>query len=176
MKKTLSIVLVAILIVGSVFGVAAATTATPDFATQDQVASGADASDYASTKSSMLYEVVDFTAPDKKVYSLKDDIIPSYTENENGDIVAGDTVDFDGTGMSITVRNKLTGKTETYKYECRYMENPEDGSLERVDRWLTFEFNTEPGTKLTAGEYAARVICITEDGSYVCVDIPFTLE
>ena len=177
MKKTLAILLVAILAIASVVGVTAASA--QGVKTEDStsglceiIESKADASAYASTQSSDLYEIIEFTSPDKTVYSLTEDVCTQYTKVDD-EIVEIPAVDFDGTGMSMTIRNKVTGNTETYTYEYRMMED--EGVETRIHRYLAFEFFPEEGEVLTEGEYAVRVICISESGDYVCIDIPFTL-
>ncbi len=172
MKKMISILLVAILAVSSVCGVCVATNAKP--ANNTQSASDELYKDsYEVQESSDLYEVVDFKAPDKTVYTL-DEIYNSANHDDNG--VTDDffqQIYFDGEGTSITLRNNQTGDTETIEYEYAYCTVGDEKV--KCDMNIFFEFIPEMNEILTEGDYTATANVITSDGEYVKHPFTFTL-
>lgn len=166
MKKILAIVLIAIFVVVSVVGVTATVSKSAKPITLNN-------SDIVLT-SSEHYEVVEFTAPEKTVYSLSEDV---YTidvgVDKNGNDSFLQQVNFDGTGMSITVKNTRTNKTEKHDYSCEYFDL--DGRKMKCENCLSFKFEPEKNTILTQGEYITQVILTTNDGSMVLYNMTFTL-
>ena len=159
MKKLLSIILIAVFSVSTVVGVTAAVknnTNDITFASSD------------------IYEVIEFVEPDKTVYSLSEDVYSfNIDTDENGEEVFQQQVDFDGTGMSMTVRNTQTGKIEKHEYSYEYFNY--EGEELKCEYGLHFKFDPPLNTILTEGEYTAKVLLVTEDSQPVYHDMKFTL-
>ncbi len=165
MKKTISILLVAVFVVASVVGVTAAVSNNIKPATVPR-----DTDEKAT--SSELYEVVDFVPPEKTVYSLSDvqNIDISIDENENRFV---QNIDFDGTGMSMTVRHKETGKVTKYDYTCEYFDF--EGEPLKCEGALSFYFNPGVNVVLTEGKHTTEIMLITDDDECVLHEMEFTL-
>lgn len=165
MKKTISLLLVAVFVVASVVGVTAAVSNNIKPAKVPM-----DTNEEAT--SSELYEVVDFVPPEKTVYSLSDvkNIDISIDDNENRFV---QHIDFDGTGMSITVRNKETGETTKYDYECEYFDF--EGEPLKCEGALSFYFNPGVNVVLTEGKHTTEIMLITDDSECVLHEMEFTL-
>ena len=123
--------------------------------------------------SSKNYEVVEFIPPKKTVYTM-DDVVTHNLEEIDGESQFCQEVQFDCTGMSITVRNKETGKTETGTYKVNSFDL--DGELLQViDCNLTLQFIYENNSIIPPGEHTANVSFITKSGDTVTYETPFTL-
>lgn len=119
------------------------------------------------------YEVVEFVAPDKTVYSMSDFDIAEM-EGEDGTSRLVQILAFDYTGMRMTVRSKKTGKTKEYEYKCYNFEL--DGKVIKCeDRPFMLEFYADADAVLAPGEYTAEATLITTDGQCVVYQMPFTL-
>ncbi len=166
MKKTLAIVFVAIFVVAGVVGVTAAVASknAPQKTALD------DTNEKAT--SSNLYEVVEFVPPKKTVYSLSE-VYSIDISTEKGEEKFVQQVNFDGTGMSMTIKNQQTGKTNKYEYSCQYFNL--DGQEIKSEDPLAFNFNPGVNTVLTAGEYTTEIMLTTEDNESVLHEMTFTL-
>lgn len=165
MKKTLIIILTVIFAVGSVIGVTAAVSKnTKNAVIKDN--------SYQLT-SSELYEVVEFIPPQKTVYSLSDVYTTYLGPDENGKENFVQNIDFDGTGMSMTVKNKETGKIEKHDYTCEYFDL--EGKEIKCEKCLSFKFEPGINTVLKEGIYTTSVILMTHDSHTVIHDMEFTL-
>lgn len=117
-----------------------------------------------------IYEIVDFTPPNKTVYSMSDVYKMSYPSEDGEIFVTSETITFDGKGMKFTVKNKETGEEKVHKYTGYNLEL--DGvTFEHTDEFIGFKFDSPENTKLTPGEYTAEAILQTDDGK--CVKYPF---
>lgn len=165
MKKTLIIILTVIFAVGSVIGVTAAVSKnTKNAVIKDN--------SYQLT-SSEVYEVVEFIPPQKTVYSLSDVYTTYLGPDENGKENFVQNIDFDGTGMSMTVKNKGTGKVEKHDYTCEYFDL--EGEEIKCEKCLSFKFEPGINTVLKEGIYTTSVILTTHDSHTVIHEMEFTL-
>lgn len=165
MKKTLIIILTIIFAVGSVIGVTAAVSKnTKNAVIKDN--------SYQLT-SSEVYEVVEFIPPQKTVYSLSDVYTTYLGPDENGKENFVQNIDFDGTGMSMTVKNKETGKVEKHDYICEYFDL--EGKEIKCEKCLSFKFEPGINTVLKEGIYTTSVILTTHDSHTVIHEMEFTL-
>ncbi|MBR2715596.1 MAG: hypothetical protein IKB73_05260 [Ruminococcus sp.] len=159
MKNILIYILISIISVGSVVGVT--TTVAKE-------------ADNIIIESSEVYEVVEFIAPKKTEYSISKDV---YTvdlgKDENGNDTFRQQVDFDGTGMSITVKNTQTGETEKYDYTYDYFNL--DGEKVKCENTLRLKFEPPINEELTQGEYVASVLLVTDDSHQILHDMKFML-
>lgn len=129
------------------------------------------------------YEVVEFVEPDKTLYYLSDvstiyDVIDEY-----GGTHFQQSIDFDGTGMSIVLRNKKTGELETYEYTGGYYfeldghqvkcENSNFGLM--YSSALNFDFNPDYDTILTPGTYITDILVVTNSGEIFMHEMDFSL-
>ena len=121
---------------------------------------------------SSLYEIVEFIEPDKTEYYLSDvQTVPVTANKDEKRFIQ--KIDFDGTGMSITVRNVKTGEEKKYDYTCNYFEL--DGKTVIEEDNITFRFDPGMNVKLTVGQYTADVVLVTDDGESVVHKMPFTI-
>ena len=124
------------------------------------------------TTESNIYEVVDFVPPTKTVYSLSE-VYTIDISTEPGEVKFVQNLDFDGTGMSMTVKNKNTGETSTYDYTCDHFNL--EGEHIKCEGALSFYFNPGVNTVLTEGEHTTEVMLITDDGECVMHETTFYL-
>lgn len=164
-KKLLSILLVVAVIVG-----VAGVTISVASKTTPQKAVINDTDEKATT--SKLYEVVDFVPPTKTVYSLSEVYTVDLSTKE-GEKRFVQGLDFDGTGMSMTVKNQKTGETKKYEYTCEYFNL--EGEEIKCEGALSFYFNPELNTVLTAGEHTTEIMLVTDDSECVMHEMTFTL-
>ncbi len=165
MKKTLIIILTVIFAVDSVIGVTAAVSKnTKNAVIKDN--------SYQLT-SSEVYEVVEFIPPQKTVYSLSDVYTIYLGPDESGKENFVQNIDFDGTGMSMTVKNKETGKVEKHDYTCEYFDL--EGEEIKCENALSFKFEPGINTVLKEGIYTTSVILATHDSHTVIHEMEFTL-
>lgn len=165
MKKVLLILLIAIFVVSSVVGVTAVVSNNLNHTT---VAMDTD----ETIASSELYEVIEFIPPEKTVYSLSDVETIDISIDENEERFVQD-IDFDGTGMSMTVKHKETGKITKYDYTCEYFDL-EDMKL-KCEGVLSFYFNPGVNVVLTEGKHTTEIILITDEDECVMHEMEFTL-
>ncbi len=106
-----------------------------------------------------IYEFVSYTEPDKNVYDIDKDFSQEIIFDENGNEIIVDSLDFDLTGMTVTIKNKETGELITYGEDNIYLE--------------FMHFPDEP--ELVPGEYTAFGEVYTDDGEIVPFDYLFKL-
>ena len=157
MKKTLLYLLLSITGVAILFGVTAIVTGRIENSPQDKI-----------RNSSELYEILEFIPPDRTVYSLTE-TYREYYDNSN----YRELVKFDGTGMSMTVQNKVSGEVKTYKY-ISYEYYVGDEKVQSGKN-LFFDFTPEENTYLKEGEYTTYVYLLTDDGEIVITKMKFNL-
>ena len=135
---------------------------------------------YTSTNStSSVYKVVDFSPPNKTVYSLEE--INRYIPNDDNITCANHTlkqeIDFDGTGMTMTIEDNK-GQRQTYEYTCDYFVI--DGQTLKCEEYFVFDFDVDKYLNeyglLGEGNYDADVILITDDGECLTEEFHFCIE
>lgn len=112
-------------------------------------------------KYSEIYEFVSYDDPLQKEYVIgKDTYIDSFYDYDDSEVFY-ETIDFDLTDITVTVKNKETGKLETYGED---------------NIFIDFSY-TYSGTEslLTPGTYTALGEVITDDGEIVPFDYSFKL-
>ncbi len=161
MKKTLLYLLVSILAVTALFG----TTAI--------VANDKMIKDYNyEIESSDLYEVVYFAPPYRTIYSLSEIETNEYID-ENGKKNLSQNLNFDGTGMSITVKHKESGRVKNYNYGCEYFEL--DGETIKYEDPISFFSDPNNKYRYTEGDHTTSVMLTTDDGEFVLHDFTYTI-
>lgn len=166
MKKTISMVLIAIFVISSVIGVTAVISKNNIIKKPplDTIAEN--------TTSSEHYEVIEFVPPEKTVYSLNDVYTVDLSTNEEEKKFV-QQIDFDGTGMSMTVKNNKTGDIKKHDYTCSHFNL--EGEYIKTEGCLTFNFNPGINTELTEGKYTTQVVLTLEDGECIFQEMEFTL-
>lgn len=186
MKKILTAILVAIVAISSIGGVYAATHPKTNTANQplipedvifpQQALSVIQQTECPYCKNQLeneYYELVDFKAPDKTVYTMDDIYEISLLDTDGVSRAFYQQIDFDGTGASMTIRNKETGETEKYEYEYTYI--MVGGEKLRCESSIFFDFHTEKNEVLTNGFYTALAIVMTPDDQCIQHTFTFTL-
>ncbi len=166
MKKTLLMILVAVVVITSVIGV---TTAVSIKNVSKKPASN---DTDIKTVSSEDYEVIEFIPPEKTVYSLSEVYTVDISTNEYEKNFV-QQIDFDGTGMSMTIKHKKTGETQKYDYSCEFFNL--EGEIVKCENYLTFNFNPEINTVLAEGEHTVSVVLRLGEGETIVHDMSFTL-
>ena len=161
MKKTLLYLLLSILAVTALFGVTA-IVADNRMAESSGLAS----------KSSDKYEVVYFEPPYRTIYYLSEVRTTEYID-EDGNKQLDYSLPFDGTGMSITVKHKESGKVKNYNYECEYFDL--DGESIKYEDPIRFSNDSNSKFRFTEGEHTTSVELTTEDGEVVLHDFTYTM-
>lgn len=196
MKKILIIILIAVVAMSSIGGVYIATHLSHNAPIQDSLPEKAlfsakdlfpfqeeifetgmniedDSLCCNGYKENQFYEIVDFKAPDKKTYTMND-VYDMPLIGEDGTLSSFcQQIDFDGTGTSMTLRNKQTGEITKYEYNCTYVKTG-DVDLKFEDS-IYFDFPTEMDEVLTEGIYTAMAIVMTPDNECIRHDFTFTL-
>lgn len=162
MKKNLLFIAIPVLAVAFLFGTTAvlANEISTEISTKDN---------YNEFTSSEIYEVVEFTPPDKTVYTLSEVTTIKWADSTD----FSQAVDFDGTGMSMTVMNTSTKKISKYTYSCEYFEL--DGKQFKCGSNFTFNFESALNVELVPGEYEADVMLMTDDEECVIQPIKFII-
>ncbi len=161
MKKTTVLLICSFLAVAILFGATAVVAKNISLNKMDEELS-----------TSSLYEIVEFVEPDKTEYYLSDvQTVPVTANKDENRFIQ--KIDFDGTGMSITVRNVKTGEEQKYDYTCNYFEL--DGQIVIEEDNISFRFDPGMNVMLTEGQYTADVILVTDDGESVIHKMPFTI-
>lgn len=160
MKKTLMYLLLSILCVAILFG-------ATEIIAKDRIRKNAE----MKTISSDLYEIVYFAKPYKTRYSLSEIETTEYVD-KNGNKKTEYNLDFDGTGMYMTVKHKGTGRVKNYTYKCNYFEL--DGKAIKHENPIRF-YNYNEDIDLSLGEHTIAVILETDDGESVIHDFSYTI-
>lgn len=167
MKKTLLLLLISIFTAALLFG---ATALVSKGISQKVADCPSDTSDD--------YTIEEFIPPKKTCYSLSE--INSYKLNPDGsgEYILTQEIDFDGTGMSMVVKNNTNGNIQEYTYNCDYFKL--DDQLLKFEEYFWFDFSIEENANangvLTPGKYSADVILVTDDGGYITTPFYFTVE
>lgn len=119
------------------------------------------------------YELVDFKAPDKTVYTMDEVYNFSLIDTDGISEIFFQQIDFDGTGTSMTIRNKETGEIEKYEYEDTYIMLGDEKF--QCDENIFFDFHTKKNEELKEGVYTALAIVMTPDGDCIQRNFTFTL-
>ena len=167
MKKTMQLLLISILATVLLFSVTVLVSQT----LMERVYK-------SSYNTSSVYKVVDFTPPNKTVYTL--DEINSYIPNDDTIVATNHTlkqeIDFDGEGMAMTIEDK-NGNIKTYEYTCDYFEI--DGQTLKCEDYFLFDFNADKYLNeyglLEEGICAANIILITDDGECLTHEFDFSI-
>ena len=106
-----------------------------------------------------IYEFVSYTEPDKNIYDIDKDFSQEILFDEEDNEIIVDSLDFDLTGMTVTIKNKETGELITYGEDNIYLN--------------FMHFPDDP--ELVPGEYTAFGEVYTDDGEIVPFDYLFKL-
>ena len=161
MKKTLLYLLLSIFAVTALFGATAIVANNTKLGDRD-----------IENASSNIYEVVYFAPPYRTIYSLSEVETTEYID-ENGKKQIRQSLNFDGTGMSITVKNKESGKVKNYNYYCEYFEL--DGETLKYEDPISFVPNSSTKYGYTEGEHTISIVLSTDDGETVFHDFTYTI-
>ena len=161
MKKTLLYLLLSCIAVAALFGVTAIVA-------DNRMTENFDLNNISSKN----YEVVYFVPPYRTIYYMSEVVTTEYTDDD-GNKQHSYHLPFDGTGMSITVKHKKTGKVKNYNYDCEYFEL--DGETIKYENPISFNNDLDSKFRYSEGEHTTSVVLTTDDGEIVMHDFTYTI-